>query len=168
MSEHMSQPRIIVFGGGGEVAGMASAFRADTGATDDGTPYQALILTNTISPARPTDEILCFATYISVGHKLSVDMPITVELHVDDHTPLTHDVLLWASPGYELRRYEVGWNVPVIGSQGQRSAQAPRGYRIRVGVRFGVPTAIDDLLHLEGIECEAELKAEGIYPSTAY
>lgn len=160
------RPRILFFGGGSKAAGDVHVLQDDFGTTDDGNAFAILLRSNAIIPARPADEVLCYATYLSVGHRLDHATAIELQLFVDERDPLTHTITVPATADYRLSRWEIGW-LDAAASGGGQVAQAPRGHRLQVGVRIPQLACGCGTLDLEGVECEVEIRAESIYPATA-
>ena len=160
------RPRLLYFGAGDLPAGTAVIAQADTGSTDNNQPFDALAITNSLVAARPSQEILCFATYATVRHRLDTPLVVTVLLYVDERTPLSATFTVPASTRVQVSRFEIGW-VDAVQSGNSNVTQAPRGHRLRVGLRIP-PAALDDnLLEIDGVECEVEILAESISPANA-
>lgn len=163
---HSQRPRLLYFGAGDLPAGTAVVLQADDGGTDNGTAYEALAITNSIVTARPSEEILCFATYVTARHYLEAPLTLACLLYVDERDPLRHEFTIPASTRAQVSRFEIGW-ADVVASGGSEVTQAPRGHRIRVGLEIPPATLDDNLLEVDGVECEIEILAESISPANA-
>jgi hypothetical protein len=160
------RPRLLYFGVGDTAAGAAVIAQADNGADDNGGSYAALALTNSIVAAQPSQEILCFATYVTVRHRLDTAQVVTALLYVDERSEITATFTVPASTRTQVSRFEIGW-VDAVRSGNAGVTQAPRGHRLRVGVQVP-PLATDaSLLEVDGVECEIEILAESISPANA-
>jgi hypothetical protein len=158
------RPRILFFGAGDLPVGSAVILQSDTGRTDNDRAFATLAVTNSITTAIPSQEVLCYATYVTLLHAVAAPVIVTVQLYVDQRDPIERTFTVPATTRAQLNRYEIGWAERV--GTGAQVTQTPRGYRLRVGV---TAPALDDadLLEIHGIECEAEVMAEGISPANS-
>lgn len=163
-AQGVQRPRVLFFGSGDVVEGQATVLRDDFGTLDGSAPFSVLLRSNAIVPARPSDEVLCYATYVTIGHQVNAATPIDIVLYVDDRE-LSHQIVVPQSADYRVSRWEIGWNDP--DDTGRRVAGAPRGLRVQVGLRIPQLVCGCSTLDLDGVECEIEVRAESIYPSTA-
>ena len=160
------RPRLLYFGLGDLPAGLAVIAQADDGSTDNNTAYEALAITNSIVSAQPSQEILCFATYVTMRHLVDTPTTVTVLLYVDEREPISHGFVVPASTRSQVSRFEIGW-ADLVSSGNRGVTQAPRGHRVRVGLRVPPLTVDDNLLEIDGVECEIETLAESISPTNA-
>lgn len=160
------RPRLLYFGVGDTSAGAAVIAQANNGAADNGQSFEALAITNSIVAAQPSQEIACFATYVTARHRLDAATPITVLLYVDERDPIAATVSVPASTRAQISRFEVGW-IDAVRAGSTGVTQAPRGHRLRVGLRIPPFAAETNLLEVDGVECELEILAESISPTNA-
>lgn len=162
MTTSVPRPRLLFFGVGDVLPDEGRVLQADKGANDNGQEYLALAISQAVVPAIPSQEVLVFATYLTVTHQIDAAQDIDVLLYVDDRPPFRQTITVPTTTTQQISRFEVGWTETV--QQGELLvSQAPRGYRLRVGVET---TAVaDGQLDLDGVECEVEVRSEGISPS---
>jgi hypothetical protein len=161
------QPRLLFLGSGDAAAGAASVLRANAGAGDNGTAYTVLAKSNAITPIRPTDDVICYASYLAARHQLDAPLTCTLALFVDGEQVDAHDITIPASDSLQTSRWEVGWKVPVNDADGvQRALTAPRGYRLQVQLSAEINQEIA-VLDFDGIECDVELMSESTYPASS-
>lgn len=165
MSTVTQRPRLLFFGSGGQTAGEAGVLQADLGETDGGDAFAAIAITNSISPAQPSQELLCFASYVTVTHLVASPVTLQLRLYCDDRTPLTSSFTVPVTTELTISRFEIGWAETVAGD-GLRVTQAPRAHTIRAGLVIP-PGGSQGVLDVDGIECEIEVRAESISPVNA-